>query len=38
MTQQTIDIHFNPSDETISEELKRTMQWTVAAVQPDVNS
>jgi len=36
MIQQTIDLHTNPSDETISEDLKQTMQGAGDTDQPDI--
>ena len=36
MIQQTIDLHTNPSDETISEDLKQTMHRAGDTDQPDI--
>src|SRR6516165_5133839 len=36
MIQQTIDLHTNPSDETISEDSKQTMQGAGDTDQPDI--
>ena len=36
MIRQTIDLHTNPSDETISEDLKQTMQGAGDTDQPDI--
>ena len=36
MTEQTIDLHINPSDDTISVDLKQTMQRAGDTDQPDI--